>query len=36
MLEDDHKAIFRASTLAQRATDYLIGLASPVLTRESA
>ena len=36
MLEDDHKAIFRASTLAQRATDYLIGLASPVLTRENA
>lgn len=29
MLEDDHKAIFRASTLAQRAADYLIGLVKP-------
>lgn len=27
ILEDDRKAIFRASTLAQRATDYLVSLA---------
>ena len=30
MLEDDHKAIFRASTLAQRATDYLTSTATNI------